>query len=155
MPPPGDIRNCLVALAEDESLMNRLFQHRFYRGELAGHAFGNLFLAALTEVVGSFDAAVAEVGRVLAIDGSVVPATTHPAALLAEMDDGRFVAGETAVARDRSGVRRLFLEPRRRRRQPAGAGGDRARRPDRARARARCSRRRCRRCSCPGSGARC
>ncbi len=111
MPPPGDIRNCLIALAEDESLMNRLFRHRFDRGELAGHAFGNLFLAALTEVVGSFDAAVAEVGRVLAVEGSVVPATTHPAALLAEMDDGRYVAGETAVARDRHGVRRLFLSP--------------------------------------------
>ncbi len=111
MPPPGDIRNCLIALAEDESLMNRLFRHRFDRGELAGHAFGNIFLAALTEVVGSFDAAVAEVGRVLAVEGSVVPATTHPAALLAEMDDGRYVAGETAVARDRQGVRRLFLSP--------------------------------------------
>jgi uncharacterized cofD-like protein len=111
MPPPGDIRNCLIALAEDESLMNRLFRHRFDRGELAGHAFGNIFLAALTEVVGSFDAAVAEVGRVLAVEGSVVPATTHPAALLAEMDDGRFVAGETAVAGDRHGVRRLFLSP--------------------------------------------
>ena len=91
--------------------MNRLFRHRFDRGELAGHAFGNIFLAALTEVVGSFDAAVAEVGRVLAVEGSVVPATTHPAALLAEMDDGRYVAGETAVARDRHGVRRLFLSP--------------------------------------------
>jgi len=111
MPPPGDIRNCLIALAEDESLMNKLFRHRFDRGELAGHAFGNIFLAALTEVVGSFDAAVAEVGRVLAVEGSVVPATTHPAALLAEMDDGRYVAGETAVARDRHGVRRLFLSP--------------------------------------------
>jgi uncharacterized cofD-like protein len=111
MPPPGDIRNCLIALAEDESLMNRLFRHRFDRGELAGHAFGNIFLAALTEVVGSFDAAVAEVGRVLAVEGSVVPATTHPAALLAEMEDGRYVAGETAVAGDRQGVRRLFLSP--------------------------------------------
>jgi uncharacterized cofD-like protein len=111
MPPPGDIRNCLVALAEDESLMGRLFQHRFDRGELAGHPFGNLFLAALTEVVGSFDAAVAESGRVLAVEGAVVPATTHPAALVAEMDDGRVVAGETAVAADRHGVRRLFLSP--------------------------------------------
>src|SRR4029077_7540652 len=107
--PPGDIPNCLIALAEDESLMNRLFRHRFDRGELAGHAFGNIFLAALTEVVGSIGAAGAEVGRVLAVEGSVVPATTHPAALLAEMDDGRYVAGETAVARDRAGVRRLFL----------------------------------------------
>jgi uncharacterized cofD-like protein len=111
MPPPGDIRNCLVALAEDESFMARVFQHRFSRGELAGHSFGNLFLAALTEVVGSFDEAVAATARVLAIEGSVLPATTHPAALVAEMEDGRIVAGETAVAADRHGVRRLFLSP--------------------------------------------
>jgi uncharacterized cofD-like protein len=111
MPPPGDVRNCLVALAEDESFMGRLFQHRFDHGELAGHSFGNLFLAALTELVGSFDEAVAESARVLAIEGAVVPATTHPAALVAEMDDGRVVAGETAVAGDRHGVRRLFLTP--------------------------------------------
>ena len=112
MPPPGDIRSCLVALAEDENFMGELFQHRFTRGELAGHSFGNLFLAALTEVAGSFDAAVAMTGRVLAIEGTVVPATSHPAALVAEMDDGRIVAGETAVASDRHGVRRLFLDPR-------------------------------------------
>jgi uncharacterized cofD-like protein len=112
MPPPGDIRSCLVALAEDENFMGELFQHRFTKGELAGHSFGNLFLAALTEVAGSFDAAVAMTGHVLAIEGSVVPATSHPAALVAEMDDGRVVAGETAVASDRHGVRRLFLDPR-------------------------------------------
>jgi uncharacterized cofD-like protein len=112
MPPPGDIRSCLVALAEDENFMGELFQHRFTKGELAGHSFGNLFLAALTEVAGSFDAAVAMTGRVLAIEGTVVPATSHPAALVAEMDDGRVVAGETAVASDRHGVRRLFLDPR-------------------------------------------
>ena len=111
MPPPGDIRNCLVALAEDESLMSKLFQHRFDRGELAGHSVGNIFLAGLTEVVGSFDEAVAEVTHVLAVQGRVLPATTHTAALLAEMEDGRFVAGETAVARDRHGVRRLFISP--------------------------------------------
>ena len=112
MPPPGDIRSCLVALAEDENFMGELFQHRFTKGELAGHSFGNLFLAALTEVAGSFDAAVAMTGHVLAIEGTVVPATSHPAALVAEMDDGRVVAGETAVASDRHGVRRLFLDPR-------------------------------------------
>jgi uncharacterized cofD-like protein len=112
MPPPGDIRSCLVALAEDENFMGELFQHRFTKGDLAGHSFGNLFLAALTEVAGSFDAAVAMTGHVLAIEGTVVPATSHPAALVAEMDDGRVVAGETAVASDRHGVRRLFLDPR-------------------------------------------
>jgi uncharacterized cofD-like protein len=91
--------------------MGRLFQHRFSRGELAGHSFGNLFLAALTEVVGSFDLAVAESSRVLAIEGTVVPATTHPAALAAEMEDGRTMAGETAISTDRRHVRRLFLDP--------------------------------------------
>ena len=154
MPPPGDIRACLVALAEDENFMGELFQHRFTRGELAGHSFGNLFLAALTEVAGSFDAAVAMTGRVLAIEGTVVPATSHPAALVAEMDDGRVVAGETAVASDRHGVRRLFLDPARRDREPARDRGDRGRRPDRARSRTRSSPRRCRRCSCPRCGAR-
>ena len=132
MPPPGDIRNCLVALAEDESFMGRLFQHRFTQGRAGGHSFGNLFLAALTEVAGSFDAAVTESGRVLAIEGAVVPATTHPAALEAEMEDGRIVAGETAVAADRHGVRRLFLSPGRgHRRTRSDPGRRRAGRPDR------------------------
>jgi uncharacterized cofD-like protein len=111
VPPPGDIRNCLVALAEDESLLATVFQHRFTKGEVAGHSLGNLFLAALTEVVGSFDAAVALSSRVLGIAGEVLPATHAPAALVAEMEDGRVVAGETAVANDRSHVRRLRLEP--------------------------------------------
>jgi uncharacterized cofD-like protein len=111
MPPPGDIRNCLVALAEDESLLATVFQHRFSKGGVAGHSLGNLFLAALTEVVGSFEAAVALSSRVLAIAGEVFPATTSQAALVAEMEDGRVVAGETAVANDRSHVRRLRLEP--------------------------------------------
>jgi uncharacterized cofD-like protein len=113
MPPPGDIRNCLVALAEDESLLATVFQHRFTRGDLAGHSLGNLFLAALTEVVGSFEAAVSLSSRVLAIAGEVMPATPEQAALVAEMEDGRVVAGETAVANDRSHVRRLRLEPAR------------------------------------------
>jgi uncharacterized cofD-like protein len=119
MPPPGDIRNCLVALAEDESLLATVFQHRFTRGDLAGHSLGNLFLAALTEVVGSFEAAVSLSSRVLAIAGEVMPATPEQAALVAEMEDGRVVAGETAVANDRSHVRRLRLEPAR---PPANPG---------------------------------
>ena len=75
-----------------------IFQHRFTRGELAGHSLGNLFLAALTEVAGSFDAAVALTSRALAIAGEVCRRRAHPAALVAEMEDGRVVAGETAVA---------------------------------------------------------
>lgn len=111
MPPPGDIRACLVALAEDESLVAELFKHRFSRGELAGHSLGNLFIAGLTEMAGSFDEAIALTSHVLAIHGDVLPATHQPAELMAEMEDGRVVAGETALASDRSHVRRLRLEP--------------------------------------------
>ncbi len=111
IPPPGDVRACLVALAEDESFMANMFQHRFSRGELAGHNLGNLFLAALTELAGSFDAAVALTSHALAIAGEVLPATREQVMLVAEMEDGRIVSGETAVATDRSRVRRLRLEP--------------------------------------------
>jgi uncharacterized cofD-like protein len=111
IPPPGDVRACLVALAEDESFMGNMFQHRFSRGELAGHNLGNLFLAALTELAGSFDAAVALTSHALAIAGEVLPATREQVSLVAEMEDGRIVAGETAVATDRSRVRRLRLQP--------------------------------------------
>ncbi len=111
IPPPGDVRACLVALAEDESFMGNMFQHRFSRGELAGHNLGNLFLAALTELAGSFDEAVALTSHALAIAGEVLTATRAPAVLVAEMEDGRVVAGESAVASDRSRVRRLRLEP--------------------------------------------
>ncbi|MDX6376920.1 MAG: hypothetical protein QOE98_1223, partial [Gaiellaceae bacterium] len=75
IPPPGDVRACLVALAEDESFMGNMFQHRFSRGELAGHNLGNLFLAALTELAGSFDEAVALTSHALAIAGEVLTAT--------------------------------------------------------------------------------
>ena len=111
MPPPGDVRNCLVALADDESVLAEVFQHRFDRGDLEGHSLGNLVLAALTEVAGSFDAAVAMSSHVLAIAGSVLPATREKAGLVAEMEDGRVVAGETAVASERRAVRRLRLQP--------------------------------------------
>jgi uncharacterized cofD-like protein len=112
IPPPGDVRACLLALAEDESLMAQVLGHRFTRGELAGHSLGNLFLAALTEIAGSFEAAVAMTSHALAIAGEVLPATREEAVLVADMVDGRVVAGETAVATDRSHVRRLRLEPR-------------------------------------------
>ncbi len=111
MPPPGDVRNCLVALADDESVLAEVFQHRFDRGDLEGHSLGNLVLAALTEVAGSFDAAVALSSHVLAISGEVLPATREKAVLVAEMEDGRVVAGETAVASERRAVRRLRLQP--------------------------------------------
>lgn len=109
--PPGDIRNCLVALAEDESLMGRLFQHRFAGGELAGHSFGNLFLAALTEVTGNFDRAIEECSRVLKIRGRVLPSTLAQIRLWAERADGERVSGESAIASGGGPCRRVWLEP--------------------------------------------
>jgi uncharacterized cofD-like protein len=100
MPPPGDIRNCLVALADTEPLMERLLQHRMEGGQgLAGHAFGNLFLAAMTEITGDFEQAVRASSRVLAVRGRVLPSTLRPVTLRARLADGTVVEGETAIAR--------------------------------------------------------
>jgi uncharacterized cofD-like protein len=109
--PPGDIRNCLVALADDESLMGRLFQHRFVDGDLSGHPFGNLFLAALAEVTGSFDLAIQECSRVLKIRGSVLPSTLAQVRLWAERADGEAVCGETRIAAGVGACRRVWLDP--------------------------------------------
>ena len=109
--PPGDIRNCLVALADDESLLSRLFQHRFAEGDLSGHSFGNLFLAALTEVSGGFDLAVQESSRVLKIRGRVLPSTLEQIRLWAERADGDVVSGETRIAAGPGACRRVWLEP--------------------------------------------
>ena len=81
--PPGDIRNCLVALAEAEPDMTALFNHRFSKGELAGHNFGNLFLAAMTELTGDFQVAVRAMSRILAVKGKVLPATLSSVSLYA------------------------------------------------------------------------
>ncbi|MFN8122282.1 MAG: gluconeogenesis factor YvcK family protein [Thermoleophilia bacterium] len=109
--PPGDIRNCLVALADDESLMGKLFQHRFADGDLSGHPFGNLFLAALAEVTGNFDLAVQECSRVLKIRGSVLPSTLQHVRLWAERADGQHVCGETNIAAGLGACRRVWLDP--------------------------------------------
>jgi len=109
--PPGDIRNCLVALADDESLLGQLFQHRFADGDLAGHSFGNLFLAALTEVTGSFDLAVRESSRVLKINGRVLPSTLEQVRLWAERDDGSVVCGETIIGSGAGSCKRVWLDP--------------------------------------------
>src|SRR5439155_3270245 len=111
MPAPGDVRHCLSALAEDESLVGQLFEHRFTAGELAGHSFGNLFLAGLTDLLGSFDQAVSESARVLAVSGRVVPSTTDNVALEAEFEDGTTVRGETAIAAAGKEVRTVRLDP--------------------------------------------
>ena len=110
--PPGDIRNCLAALAEDQSLLTALFQFRFTTGEgLKGHALGNLMLTALTEVTGDFTRAVELAGRVVGARGRVVPATMDQVTLAAELDDGRTVLGETAMVSAGAGIRRLSLLP--------------------------------------------
>jgi uncharacterized cofD-like protein len=110
--PPGDIRNCLVALAEVEPLMAELFQFRFRGdGQLAGHSFGNLFLAALTQVTGSLLQAIRISGKVLAVRGTILPSTLDVVQLGAELADGRRVLGESNIARQGVPVRRVFLEP--------------------------------------------
>jgi uncharacterized cofD-like protein len=109
--PPGDIRNCLVALADDESLMGRLFQHRFADGDLSGHPFGNLFLAALAEVTGNFDLAIQECSHVLKIRGTVLPSTLRHVRLWAERANGDTVCGETNIAAGVGACRRVWLDP--------------------------------------------
>jgi len=112
--PPGDIRNCLVALADAEPLMTELFQYRFRDkgGQgLEGHSFGNLLIAALAGVTGDFKLAVEETSKVLAIRGRVLPCTLADVRLKAEMDDGSVLEGETTIADSPKNVARLRLEP--------------------------------------------
>src|ERR1700755_2761417 len=98
MPPPGDIRNCMVALSEDSHLLSKLFKHRFSgTGGLGGHSFGNLFLAALTEITGDFAEAVKLSSEILASKGHIYPATTADVHLSAELEDGTIVKGETNI----------------------------------------------------------
>ncbi len=112
--PPGDIRNCMAALSNDEHLMGRLFQYRFPAGRgLAGHSFGNLFLTALTNITGDFPKAVQFSARVLAIRGRIFPSTNRNVTLEAELDNGKVVAGETKISRSRRPIARVRLVPRR------------------------------------------
>lgn len=112
--PPGDIRNCMVALSKDEHLLGQLFQYRFPAGRgLAGHSFGNLFLTALTNVTGDFPEAVRVSGQVLAIRGRIFPSTAQNVTLEAELEDGSTVAGETNISKSRKRIRRVRLVPRR------------------------------------------
>jgi uncharacterized cofD-like protein len=109
--PPGDVRNCLVALADAEPLMQELFQHRFEQGELSGHSFGNLFLAAMQQTTGDFVTALRAASRVLAVRGSVLPATLDPVELVAELADGQVVRGESRIGQSRTAIRRVWLDP--------------------------------------------
>lgn len=110
--PPGDIRNCMVALSEDSYLLSQLFQHRFRGdGDLGGHSFGNLFLAALTEITGDFAEAVKLSSEILASKGHIYPATVADVRLAAELDDGSIVEGETNISKLGGKMKRLFLDP--------------------------------------------
>lgn len=112
MLPPGDIRNCLVAVAADENLISQLFQHRFSSsGELEGHSFGNLFLAALTATTGDFAVAVKKASEILATRGHILPATTANVELEAEMDDGSRVRGETKITASEKRIVELRMLP--------------------------------------------
>lgn len=112
MLPPGDIRNCMIALSEDSTLLSRLFRHRFRGdGDLGGHSFGNLFLAALTEVTGDFTEAVRLSSEVLASKGHIFPATISDVHLAAELEDGTVVRGETQISASKTPIRNLRLEP--------------------------------------------
>jgi uncharacterized cofD-like protein len=110
---PGDIRNCMVALSEDEALLSKLFQYRFSGGRgLKGHSFGNLFLTALTNLTGDFPQAVKLSSEILASLGRIYPSTATNVTLEAELENGRVVTGETKISKSRSRVRRIRLRPR-------------------------------------------
>lgn len=109
--PPGDVRNCLVALAHREPLMEELLQYRFPSGELKDHNMGNLLLAALCDITGGFDAAVRGLSRVLAIRGQVLPVTLADVRLCAEMEDGSTIKGESSIPYGGGQIKRVFLEP--------------------------------------------
>lgn len=113
MPSPGDIRNCLVALADSETLLSDLFQYRFAAADSAldGHSFGNLFITAMTQVTGSFEQAVIESSRVLNIRGTVLPSSLDDIVVVAEMDDGTTVIGESNIPLARKRISRLSIVP--------------------------------------------
>jgi len=112
MLPPGDVRNCIVALSEDEALLSRLFQHRFEKGSgLEGHSFGNLFLAALTSITGDFAEAIRVSSEILLTRGHIYPATMSSVELEALMEDGTRVRGETRITASKGKIRELALVP--------------------------------------------
>ncbi|MBV8727839.1 MAG: YvcK family protein [Candidatus Eremiobacteraeota bacterium] len=110
--PPGDIRNCLVALADDEALVTDLFRYRFREGDgLTGHSFGNLFLAAMTGITGNFDQAIRESSQVLNIKGRVLPSTLGTVRLCATLVDGTTVEGESNISASHARIDRVYFEP--------------------------------------------
>ncbi len=113
MLPPGDIRNCLVALADAEPLLSELFQYRFETEDncFSGHSFGNLLIAAMTDITGDFERAVKETSKVLAIRGTVLPSTLQNISLRAEMNDGSVLYGESEIVGAGKGIRQISLVP--------------------------------------------
>jgi uncharacterized cofD-like protein len=112
MLPPGDLRNCMVALSEEEDLIAQLFRHRFRSGgDMEGHNFGNLFVAALTEITGDFGQAIQLASKILATRGRIYPVTTANATLVANMDDGSLVRGETNITASKQRIVELMLDP--------------------------------------------
>lgn len=112
IPPPGDIRNVLVALSEVEPLLEELFQHRFQNGDsLHGHSLGNLLLAGMASITGDFARGVKELSRVLNVKGKVLPAANEQIILHAEYEDGTFVKGESNIPKGKKKIKRVFLEP--------------------------------------------
>lgn len=112
IPPPGDVRNVLVALSEVEPLLEELFQHRFTNGTgLMGHSLGNLLLAGMTSITGDFAQGVQEISRVLNVKGKVIPASNERLTLIAEFMDGTKIAGESKIPEVRKPIRRVYLEP--------------------------------------------
>jgi uncharacterized cofD-like protein len=112
MLPPGDLRNCMVALSEEGDLLAKLFAHRFRAGEgLKGHNFGNLFVTALTDITGDFGLAIKLASKILATRGEIYPVTTANATLIARMDDGSLVRGETNITASKLRIEELMLDP--------------------------------------------
>ncbi len=112
MLPPGDLRNCMVALSGDEDVLTKLFRHRFRSGDaLEGHNFGNLFVAALTEITGDFAHAIQLASKILSTRGRIYPVTTANATLVARMGDGSLVRGETNITASRQRIAELMLDP--------------------------------------------
>jgi uncharacterized cofD-like protein len=112
MPPPGDIRNCIVSLAESNSLMPELFQYRFKgKSSLSGHSFGNLFITAMTDITGSFAKGILEASNILSIKGRVLPSTTENVVLGAVFEDGSRVLGQTKIINHHGLIKEVFLAP--------------------------------------------
>jgi uncharacterized cofD-like protein len=110
--PPGDIRNCLAALADEEKLLTELFQYRFHAGDgLNGHSFGNLFLTVMSEVTGDLERAIAASSKVLAIRGRVLPATLSDVSLWAELTDGRTIQGESNISEAKGKIKKIGCLP--------------------------------------------